>query len=44
LAGLMQADGLTTLTAAKGQVPDAEKATQHALRLSQISVTPKATT
>jgi hypothetical protein len=39
----MQADGLTNLAAAKGQIPDAEKAIQHALRLSQISATPKAT-
>jgi dihydroorotate dehydrogenase len=43
LARLMQADGLTNLAAAKGQIPDAEKAIQHALRLSQISATPKAT-
>ena len=36
---LMQADGVNNLAEAKGNVPHATKAIQHAIRLSQISAT-----
>ena len=35
LADLMAADGVTDIAAARGQIPDADKAMQHALRLAQ---------
>ena len=35
LAALMAADGVTDIAAARGQIPDADKAMQHALRLAQ---------
>ena len=34
---LMEADGVKNLADAKGQMPHATKAVQHAIRLSQIS-------
>ncbi len=37
LVTLMQADGFKNPAAAKGQIPDATKAIQHASRLAQIS-------
>ena len=36
LVTLMQADGVNNLADAKGQIPHAKKAIQHAIRLSQI--------
>jgi len=35
LAALMAADGVTDIAAARGQIPDADKAMQHALHLAQ---------
>ncbi|MEK9855538.1 MAG: quinone-dependent dihydroorotate dehydrogenase [Rhodobiaceae bacterium] len=35
LAALMAADGITDIAMARGQIPDADKAMQHALRLAQ---------
>ena len=39
LINLMRADGVNNLAGAKGQIPNAKKAIQHASRLSQISAT-----
>ena len=39
LANLMQADGVNKLADARGQIPHAKKAIQHAIRLSEISAT-----
>jgi dihydroorotate dehydrogenase len=44
LVTLMQADGVNNLADAKGQIPDATKAIQHAIRLSQFSGTQSAKT
>ena len=44
LVTLMQVDGVNNLADAKGQIPHSSKAIQHAIRLSQISLTqPKKT-
>ena len=40
LVDLMQADGVHQIADAKGQIPHASKAIQHAIRLSQTSVIP----
>ena len=40
LVDLMQADGVHQIADAKGQIPHASKAIQHATRLSQTPVTP----
>ena len=42
LVDLMQADGVHQIAYAKGQIPHGTKAIQHAIRLSQTSVTPPA--
>ena len=42
LVNLMQADGVNKLADARGQIPHAKKAIQHAIRLSQTFVTPPA--
>ncbi|MGB2459995.1 MAG: hypothetical protein ACPIDX_06720, partial [Candidatus Puniceispirillaceae bacterium] len=44
LVTLMQADGVNNLADAKGHIPHATKAIQHAIRLSQISATQPAKT
>ena len=44
LVTLMQADGVNNIADAKGQIPHATKAIQHATRLSQISATQPAKT
>ena len=37
LAALLAADGVSDISAARGQIPDADKAMQHALRLAQTA-------